>query len=150
MQLFTLGITWLSKWIISARTRIFYILIDERSEAAVNVACLPDGRTPILLFFWWADHHTVEREIFLDFSKKDKTSKSSSDLSTGLFCHIYQLSKINLNLKDLLFQSSNQNDLSVSNHFCNNWYSMVEFGRSEKVVLWEGHKYCVFLIRSKL
>ena len=74
MQLFTLGITWLSKWIISARTRIFYILIDERSEAAVNVACLPDGRTPILLFFWWADHHTVEREIFFNFPKKDQTS----------------------------------------------------------------------------
>ena len=28
-------------------------------------------------------------------------------------------------MKDLLIQYSNQNDISISNNFCNNWYSMV-------------------------
>lgn len=54
MQLFTL----LSKWIISARTRIFYILIDERSEA---------GSPP---FLWWADHHRAH-----DFSWARKKTR---------------------------------------------------------------------------
>ena len=58
----------------SKNSNILYL--DWWEVRGCSKCCLPapDGRPPILLFFWWADHHTVQREVFLNFPKKDQTS----------------------------------------------------------------------------
>ena len=58
----------------SKNSNILYL--DWWEVRGCSKCCLPapDGRPPILLFFWWADHHTVQREIFFNFPKKDQTS----------------------------------------------------------------------------
>ena len=87
-------------------------------------ACLPDGRTPILLFFWWADHHTVEREIFFNFPKKDQTS---NQVKTCPLIRVVFVIFINYQKSFWIWKIyfSNFPIKMISNYFCNNWYSMV-------------------------
>ena len=125
MQLFTLGITWLSKWIISARTRIFYILIDERSEAAVNVACLPawwpNAHPP--LFLMSRSSHSRERN-FLQFSQERSGLFTDKGLKISAVFFVIFINYPKSFWIWKIYISKFQIKM-ISNYFCSNWYSMV-------------------------
>ena len=96
----------------SKNSNILYL--DWWEVRGCSKCCLPawwpNAHPPLLLMS--RSSHSRERN-FLQFSQE------SSDLFTdkGLFCYIHQLSKSSSDLKDLLFQFSNENDLSISNFF---------------------------------